>query len=155
MEPIFAAYSFSDVHAVLSGPFGVIVLGNGSGSSDEGISFEAIDERNRMTIGADGSGFHTLIASRAARSTVRIIKTSPVNAALQQMFNAQSRSSLYWGQNALSVSNPVTGDLASGFGVAFGKQPGNQWGKEPNIIEWEFMCIRATFTMGGAIVSLA
>jgi hypothetical protein len=154
MEPIFAAYSFADVQATLSGQFGVILLGNGSGSSDEGISFEAIEERNRMTIGADGSGFHTLIQSRAARAMVRILKTSPTNAALQQMFNAQSQSSLFWGQNVFAVSNPVMGDVASATGVAFGKQPGNQWGKDPNVIEWEFHCIRASFTMGGNIVSI-
>jgi hypothetical protein len=155
MEPIFATYAFADVSCILSGPGIIVQLGNGGGPSDEGITFEAIEERDRMTIGADGSGFHTLISSRAARILVRLQKTSPSNATLQQALNYQSASSLFWGKNIFSVSNPITGDKANGFGVAFGKQPGNAWAKDPNIIEWEFMAIRATQTMGGAVVSLA
>lgn len=154
MEPIFAAYSFADVQGLLLGPSCSIVLGTGSGSAEEGISFEALDERTRMTIGADGSGMHSLIQNRAARIMARFLKASPTNAALQQALAVQSSSSLLWGQNTLALSNPVTGDAMTASGVAFGKQPSNLWAKDANIIEWEFYAIRATLTMGGAIISV-
>jgi hypothetical protein len=154
MEPIFETYAFADVHAVFSGPFGVILLGDGSGADDGGISTEAIDEQNRMSIGADGSGFHTLISSRAAKLMIRLLKTSPQNAALQQMFNAQRQASIYWGKNSFSLANPMTGDSMKATGVAFGRQPGNAWAKDPNVIEWDLYAIRATQTMGGAITSI-
>ena len=154
MEPIFASYSFADVHGLIAGPFCSILLGNDSGSSEEGISVESLDERTKMTIGADGSGMHSLIQNRAARIIARFLKTSPQNAALQLALNAQSSSSLFWGQNVINVSNPVTGDALVAVGCAFGKQPGNLWAKDANIIEWEFYAIRATQTMGGMIISL-
>ena len=74
-------YSFEDVQATITGPGGTISLGAGAGNAQEGISVEFIDDKDNMLMGADGSGVHSLRASNAARILVRLLKTSPVNAA--------------------------------------------------------------------------
>ena len=60
-------YSFEDVQATLNGPGGSISLGAGAGNAQEGISFEFLDDKDGMLIGADGSVVHSLRASKAAR----------------------------------------------------------------------------------------
>lgn len=153
MEPIFGTWSFGDVHGSLAGPFVSILLGDGSGSADEGISVEATEDVNRMTTGADGSGFHTLIEVKAARITIRLLKMSPQNYAMQQALSAQRASSVSWGKNVIAVANPVTGDQLLAIGVAFSRQPSNTYAKDPNIIEWHFDSIRTTIVMGGSTVA--
>ena len=49
-----ATYSFLDVTASLTGPTGVIDLGQGSANSEEGITQTMGGNKNTMTIGADG-----------------------------------------------------------------------------------------------------
>lgn len=89
-------YSFEDVQATITGPGGTISLGAGAGNAQEGISVEFVDDKDNMLMGADGSGVHSLRASNAARLLVRLLKTSPVNAALSQMYRYQKQSSLFW-----------------------------------------------------------
>ena len=147
----FGTYSFADIFVTIAGGGGVVQLGYGSGAAEEGLTFEPIDERTKMTIGADGSGMHSLIQSRAARMIVRLLKTSPANAQLHGMFTTQSASSLLWGQNLVTLTNAVSGDQYSAAGTAFTKEPPNLWAKEANIIEWEFMAIRAFTLMGSQV----
>jgi hypothetical protein len=151
MGEIFGSYSFADVHCVLAGPQLTALLGDGSGSSEEGITFEPIDERDKMTVGADGSGMHSLSQNRAAKIRVRLLKTSPNNKVLQQALNYQSSSSAFWGQNYFVLSNPVTGDSLTATGVAFERQPPNTWGKDANLLEWTFNAIATSQTLGAAV----
>ena len=88
-----ATYSFMDVTATFAGPTGVIDLGYGSAASKEGISVEFNQPRNNMTPGADGEVMHSLRADKSGKLTIRLLYTSPVNAKLKAMFNAQSLSS--------------------------------------------------------------
>lgn len=148
---VFPTYSFADVHASITGPSLAAILGDGSGSSEEGISFEPSDERDRMTIGADGSGMHSLSQNRSGKIMVRILKTSPLNAILQQAMNFQSSSSLFHGKNLINLTNPVTGDALAANGCAFERQPPNVWGKDANILEWTFNAISVSQTLGGAL----
>jgi hypothetical protein len=148
MGEVFGTYSFADVHAMLTGPGLVAILGDGSGSSEEGITFEPVDERDRMTIGADGTGMHSLSQNRSAKVRVRVLKTSPINSVLQLGLNYQSSFSGFWGVNRITVSNPVTGDQLTATGVAFERQPPNTWGKDSNLIEWSFTAIYASQTLG-------
>lgn len=132
-------YSFTDVVATLSGPGSTpIILGVGSGASEEGISIEPVEETDTMHIGADGKVAHSLHASRAAKVRVRLLKTSPVNNQLQTLYNFQRSSSAFWGQNLLMISNFAAGDAYTCQGVAFARLPPNNWGKEAGTIEWEF-----------------
>jgi Protein of unknown function (DUF3277) len=131
-------YSFEDVQATLTGPGGSISLGAGAGNAQEGITIDFIDDKDAMIVGADGKVVHSLRASKAARITVRLLKTSPVDSQLSTMYNTQIGSSINWGQNTLTVTNPVTGDDYSCTEVAFQKFPSITWAQDANINEWMF-----------------
>lgn len=88
-----ATYSFLDVTASLTGPTGVIDLGQGSANSEEGITQTMGGNKNTMTIGADGEVMHSLHADKSGTITVTLLKTSPVNKKLSLAYNAQSQSS--------------------------------------------------------------
>ena len=81
-------YSFLDVQAAISGPGGNFPLaGDESGNSEEGITIEPTGDKNIMTVGADGSVMHSLKGDRSGTVTVRLLKTSTINAALQALYN--------------------------------------------------------------------
>ncbi|EEN5923401.1 DUF3277 family protein [Salmonella enterica] len=65
-----ATYSFTDVTASISGPTGVIDLGYGSASSEEGITVAMAGPKNTMTIGADGEVMNSLHADKSGTVTV-------------------------------------------------------------------------------------
>jgi hypothetical protein len=77
-----STYSFLNVQASLAGPGGLLNLGQGAAAAAEGITVARAGDRNKMTIGADGNGMNTLIADKSGQVTVRLLKTSPQNAAL-------------------------------------------------------------------------
>ena len=133
------AYSFLDVLASISGPGGNIALGqNASGVAEEGISVSYDEDKNTMTKGADGSVMHSLHAATAGIITIRLLKTSPVNALLSAMYEYQAQSSANWGGNTFSVSNLQRGDEVTGQNGAFKKKPDFQNAKDGNIVEWVF-----------------
>lgn len=136
--PVVKTYSFLDVAATLVGPGGVISLGAGAANAEEGITIELTEPKNTMTIGADGSVIHSLHASRAGKVTVRLLKNSPTNSLLSQLYNFQEASSLNWGQNTISLGSIVAGDSYTCQKCAFTRQPTNTYGKEANILDWEF-----------------
>jgi hypothetical protein len=133
-----STFSFSDVSATLLGPGGTISLGNGAGTADEGITVEMIDDKDTMTTGADGTIMHSLHASKAARITVRILKTAPTNAQLSLLYQTQSASSALWGKNTLAVSDVVRGDVIAGTDIAFARHAPITYAKDANINEWLF-----------------
>src|SRR6267154_3470835 len=143
-------YSFKDVHATITGPGGSITLGNGAGAAEEGISCEQIEDKTSWQVGADGSVAYSLHVADIFRITVRLLKTSPTNQALQQMYQSQKISSLFWGQNVIVVTNNVTGDVYSGAQGAFVKFPSNNFAKEARNVEWEFVIGRMDVVLGGA-----
>lgn len=88
-----STYSFLDVSANITGVGGSIDLGNGAATSDEGIVVAMGGDKNTMVTGADGEGMHSLHADKSGTITVNLLKTSPTNAKLSVMYNAQSLSS--------------------------------------------------------------
>lgn len=146
-------FSFLDTNALLTGPGGSVLLGNGSGSAEEGISFEDIEERDRMVVGADGMVMHSLIASRAGHARLRLLKVSPTNAQLMQMYNTQAASSLLWGSNTLTLTNAISGDVYTCSQVAFVRRPANNFAKEAGNLEWEFNCGVMTVVLGSNLAS--
>lgn len=147
-----AVYSFADVVATINGPGGSIILGSGSGNAEEGISIESVEEKDTMQIGADGYVVHNLHASKAMRARVRLMKTSPTNAALMAMYNLQTSSSLFHGQNIIAIANPVTGDSYSLREAAFARNPNNGFAKESAAIEWEFNASYGDGVLGANIL---
>lgn len=143
-----AAYSFLDINASLSGADGSINLGAGASVSEEGISIEPMEDKSVMTIGADGNGMHSLVANEASTVTIRLLKTSPVNAQLMQMFTAQSASSAKWGKNTITVRNAATGDSITLQEVAFKKRPSITYAKEGGMNEWAFDAIKTDTVLG-------
>ncbi|HVI10230.1 MAG TPA: phage protein [Candidatus Binatia bacterium] len=151
MSTIVGVYSFLDVHGAITGPFGTVPLGAGSAAAEEGISIEYTEDKDRMLIGADGSAMHSLNASKAGKCLVRLLKTSPTNALLEALYNAQTVSSLFHGKNTISVANPVTGDKYVCAGAAFTKFPRNDYAKEAGMLEWDFNVSEIDVFLGSGV----
>ncbi|NHA10653.1 DUF3277 family protein [Enterobacter roggenkampii] len=135
-----ATYSFLDVTASLTGPTGVIDLGQGSANSEEGITQTMGGNKNTMTIGADGEVMHCLHADKSGTITVTLLKTSPVNKKLSLAYNAQSQSSATWGNNVIVIRNTASGDISTARSCAFQKQPDFNNAKEGGTVAWVFDC---------------
>ncbi|EGO4574181.1 DUF3277 family protein [Citrobacter freundii] len=135
-----ATYSFLDVTASLTGPTGVIDLGQGSANSEEGITQTMGGNKNTMTIGADGEVMHSLHADKSGTITVTLLKTSPVNKRLSLAYNAQSQSSATWGNNVIVIRNTASGDISTARSCAFQKQPDFNNAKEGGTVAWVFDC---------------
>ena len=131
-------YSFLSVHASLVGPGAGFSIGSGSGASEEGITITPNAEMDSMTIGADGSPMHSLVANKAGRVTIRLLKTSPTNALLSAAQALQKAAPANHGQNTLTITNVDSGDVITCQQVAFAKDPDLTYAKEGGIVEWEF-----------------
>lgn len=134
-----SAYSFTDVGASITGPGGSFSIGSGAGNSEEGITIDNVEEKNAALVGADGTIMHSLRAGNLANVTIRLLKTSPVNALLANLYNFQKSSSAFWGQNVITVTDVIRGDIENLSLVAFRKPPPNTYAKDGNIMEWEFV----------------
>lgn len=134
-----SVYSFKDVHASIDGPGGSFPLaGDEAGAAQEGITVEATSDLNTLTAGADGAWMHSLSADRSGTVTVRLLKTSTVNAQLQTMLNYQSASSVYHGRNTITIRDVARGDTTTCTGVAFAKPPPVTYAAQGGITEWSF-----------------
>lgn len=141
-------YSFQDCVASITGPGGSINMGAGAQVAKEGIKIASVEDKNKMTIGADGSGMNTLVASEARHLTVSLLKTSPTNAALQTLYNQQSLSSLFWGQNVIVVRDAIRGDNIVLTQAAFKKSPDLVFAEEGNMNNWEFDAVYNDTVLG-------
>ena len=134
-------YSLLDVSASIVGPGGVISLGAGAGVADEGLSIDPTGDIGGMLVGADGSGQHSLYGDKSGRITLRLLKTSPTNAALAAMYAFQTASASAFGQNTLVITDNNRGDVITCRQVAFAKAPPLQYAKEAGLMEWEFNAV--------------
>ncbi len=145
-----ATYSFLDCNASIVGTGGSVSFGNGAGASEEGITIEAADDINTMTIGADGTPMHSLHANKSGHITVRLLKTSPVNQQLMMMYSVQTASAAAHGQNTISLTNNQTLDTITCSAVAFKKAPSLTYAKDGGTNEWTFDAGRVIRTLGNA-----
>ncbi len=143
-----ATYSFLDVNATLVGAGAVIDLGAGSANAEEGITISRVDDKNTMTIGADGEGMHSLHAGKAGTVVLRYLQTSPKNAQLMALYDAQSLSSSLWGQNVISITNSASGDATGCRSCAFKKVPDMTYKKDGGTYEWVFDAIKIDTILG-------
>lgn len=141
-------YSFMDVAATLAGPSGVIDLGYGAGVAEEGVSIASSGDKNTLTIGADGSGMHSLHADRSGLITVRLLKVSPTNAKLMAAYSHQMQDSTNWGQNTIVISNPKSADMTTATMCAFKKRPDMAYKKDGDIVEWVFESVAIDSHLG-------
>ncbi|MCG3461543.1 DUF3277 family protein [Xenorhabdus bovienii] len=143
-----ATYSFMDVSASIAGVGGIIDLGNGAAVSEEGITVAMAEAKNTMTLGADGEVMHSLHAGKSGTITVTLLKTSPANAKLMLMYNAQQFSSATWGNNGILIRNKVSGDTTAARSVAFQKIPDIANAKVGNTVSWVFDCGKIDTILG-------
>jgi hypothetical protein len=143
-----ATYSFQDVTATLVGPGGAFSLGYGEANAAEGISISRKENRNTMTIGADGEGMHSLSADKSGQVTLRYLKTAPVNAKLMALYDAQQLDSHQWGKNLIEIGHSAAGDLHTARECAFSKVPDMKYGKDSDIVEWVFDAIKIDGILG-------
>lgn len=144
-------YSFLNVVGNIAGPGGVIPIGGEAGVAEEGVSIAYVEDKNTMTIGADGSGMHSLHAGRASVVTVRLLQTSPFNAVLSMMYNLQTTIPGLHGQNAITFQDVVRGDHIECNQVAFKKFPDVTYAKEGAFREWTFDAISTEPEFGSGI----
>jgi len=131
-------YSFLDVNASIVGPGGAVNLGQGAAVADEGISIEAHEDIGSMVIAADGTPMHSLHANKAGSVTIRLLKTSPVNQKLMQMYAFQTAAASSFGQNTITLTNSQTQDAITCQLVGFRKAPNLTYAKEGGLVEWTF-----------------
>jgi Protein of unknown function (DUF3277) len=141
-------YSFLSVQAGIVGPGVVANLGTGAAVAEEGITIAPNEDKNSMIIGADGQGQHTLIASNGGILTLRYLKTSITNGLLQLAYNLQKASSSTWGQNIITVADPIRLELTTAQACAFQKKPEVVYDKAGPMIEWVFQSISITTILG-------
>ena len=155
-NPLYGAYSFMDVYAVINGPGaqnlringagafmnpnGILLGGPQAASAEEGITLALQEETNTMTVGADGSVMHSLHASRSGTATFRLLKISPYNNALMMLYNHQRLQSNRWGRNSILIQDFSRGDAYVLLGCAFERFPNNSYAKVGNTIEYTFHC---------------
>lgn len=144
-------YSFLDVVAAIVGPGGVFNLGAGSGAAEEGITIEPTAEISTMTIGADGSGMHSLHGDKSGKLTVRLLKNSPTNALLSAMYAFQTASGSSHGQNTITIAGVVSGDVVTCQQVAFIKAPAITYAKDGGTVEWDFQAITIDRSLGAGV----
>lgn len=142
------AYSFMDVACHLTGPTGSVDVGYGAQVADEGIQFTMTGDKNTMTTGSDGEVMHSLHAEKSARAVIRLLKTSPTNAILMAMYNAQTANAALHGQNVITCSQAGAGDLSVARRVAFKKKPDLAYAKEGGLVEWELDCGKFDSVLG-------
>lgn len=144
-----STYSFLNVVATITGPGAIALnLASGAAVAEEGLTIEAAEDKNVMTIGADGKGQHSLVANNACLITVRLLKTSPVNFQLMLMYNLQSASAALWGVNIFTLQDTGRGDLVIAQLAAFKKKPTLTYAKEAGLNEWTFDAITSTEVLG-------
>lgn len=144
-------YSFLEVLAGLVGPGGAVPLASGSGADQEGITIDSSAEISTMQVGADGFGQHSLGADRSGHIVVRLLRMSPVNAVLMGMYNFQTASAGNHGQNIITITDKIKGDVVTCEQVAFTKAPTMNFGKEAGTVEWQFAAVRITRALGVGI----
>jgi hypothetical protein len=133
-----ATYSFMDVAATIVGPGGSFSLGYGACNAEEGITIAMVENKNTMTIGADGCVMHSLHAGNGGTVTVRFLKTSTTNQLLSEMLDLQRVSSALWGNNTIVISDPARGDQISCTQCAFQRWPNVTYAKDGGTQEWIF-----------------
>jgi hypothetical protein len=133
-----STYSFLDTNCSIVGPGGAINLGQGAAVAEEGITIEASDDIDTMTVAADGTPMHSLHANKSGTITVRLLKTSPANQKLAQLYAFQTASAVNHGQNTLSLSNSNTQDAITCRLVGFKKAVPLTYAKDGGLNEWTF-----------------
>jgi hypothetical protein len=127
-----------NIKAAMTGPGGIVNLGDGAGTAEEGITIEPTGDKNVMDIGADGTVMHSLRSDKSATVTVTLQRTSSANAQLQIMYNLQTSNAKLHGRNVIALTNTASGDALTCSEVAFAKAISNPYAVEGGHLAWTF-----------------
>lgn len=133
-------YSFQNVTMSLVGPGVSLSLGHGADNAEGGITVALVEDKNTMTVGADGGVMHSMHAGKAGTITVRLMKTSQQNARLTNAYRYQTANPSNHGRNTITVRDARRGDVIVAQRCAFKKLPDNTFDKVGNTLEWVFDC---------------
>lgn len=148
-------FAFANTLASISGPNGNFDFGYGAGNSEGGITMSFVEDVNTMTIGADGQVMHSLHSGKGAIMTVRLLKTSPVNALFEAMYNLDRAGGTGHGQNTIAIRDMARGDHITGQQVAFAKPPDITYAKDGGEMVWTFHSGVTDFDLGDGIAAAA
>lgn len=153
----FSTYSFDQTYCSINGPGGSFQIGGpDTGTAEEGITIVYGEEHNTQMIGADGSVMNSKHAARSGTCTVRLMKNSPANGALNAMGVLQHLNAANWGINTITLQDNLRGDSYTLSGVAFKRiTPSNAYGKLGNVLEWEFDVAKVSPLLGTGTVNTA
>lgn len=151
MPVALQTYSFLDVQASIAGPGGSFPIGSTAGAAKEGISIEMLEPKDTLLVGADGQAMHSMHGGQAGTITVRLLKTSPTNYQLMQLYNVQKGFSGIWGQNTISIVDMARGDNITAQGAAFGRAPNISYAESGDVLAWAFACAWIEEQLGGLI----
>ena len=140
-------YAFSNTYVHLDGPFVNVGLGAGAGDAEGGITVTMTEDKNTMTIGADGEAMHSLHSGKSGTVTVRLLKTSPTNAVLSDVYGRQTNQ----GQNIIHIQDQMRGDDITCREVAFARYPEITYAKEGGEVTWTFHCAKIDMKLGGGL----
>lgn len=143
-----SAYSFMDTQCSLISDDAVIDLGYGAAVADEGITVAMAGDKNTMVIGADGEGMHSLHSDKSGQITIRLLKTSPNNAKLSNLYNLQQGNTSKWGGNTITLNHTGSGDNITASKCAFKKHPDYTNAKDGALVEWVFDAINIDQKLG-------
>lgn len=143
-----ATYSFLENFAAVAGPNGAFSMGAGSGNSEGGITITQTEDRNTMTVGADGQGMHSLHAGKSGTVTVRLLKTSPQNALMEQMFNLDTSQPRNHGRNTITIRDIGRGDTITCQECAFARFTDVTYAKDGGENTWVFHAIKIDYKLG-------
>jgi len=146
----FETYSFLDVQATLVAP-GFTFDIKSAGIAAEGIRIAMLGEKDVTTIGADGNGMHTLIASDAANCEVTVLKSGPANAMFNALYNFQKTASANWGNIQITINNPSVGETILLVGGAFLKQADISYAEQATLNIWPFRFIARHDLLGNGL----
>lgn len=141
-------YSFLSIVAAISDPNGTFSIGSGAGASDEGITITMADDKASLVVGADGQGMHSLHAAKNGTVTVRLLKTSPTNALLQDLYAACTSSPANYGASTITIRDPYRGDVITCQGCGFRKFPDISYGKDGAMQEWTWNAAQIDQVLG-------
>jgi hypothetical protein len=150
-----ATYAFQDTMVAIVGPNGAFNLGAGTGNAEGGISITMTEDKNTMTIGADGEVMHSLHSSKSGTITIRHLKTSPTEALLSAMYAVDTASGFAHGKNTISIRDLSRGDVITAREVAFAKFADITYAKDGGEMVWTFHAGKIDFVLGSGIAVAA
>ena len=134
-------YSFQDVNLNISHPLAGQYIANGEGTGS--ITFAMTQERTTHDVAADGSVMVSKIKAKNGTAALAIQQTSPLHKWLLKLFNllqSDATSPQDWANMKIVLRSVNMGELITGTGVSFQKQPDRAFKAQGEQVTWTFMC---------------